>query len=156
MADLYPVFDVPCIIKEDTMPVNKQKGSIYFDFEKGDFLLDQSGKAVSATPYEAWCQWCLKTVYTQRFAYLGYSDQVGAEIHEALNAPSKQAAQSMLIKTISDACMADPYGRTLRVYDFMFNWLPDGVEVKFTLRSVWGEDAVLTAKFKKGGVLSGE
>lgn len=154
MPNLYPTFDVPAITLENTT-LNKQKVSIYFDFEKGDYCLDNSGKIISATPYEAWCQWCLKTVYTQRWAFLGYSDQIGIEMEEAFNQPSNKATESILIRTITEALLADPYERTKRVYDFHFNWHVDGLNVTFTVNGAWGEDATLTAKFKKGGAISG-
>ena len=84
MSDLFPVFEAPkIIVTEDDLV--KQRVGMSFDFETGDFKLDNGGRIETASPYDLWVQWCLKTVYTQRWAYLGYSDQIGVEMEEAFN-----------------------------------------------------------------------
>lgn len=155
MPSLFPTFAVPKVVGEEKKPENRMKGSLYFDFAKGDFLLNSEGNIESATPYEAWCQWCMKTVYTQRFAFLGYSGQVGTELEEALNETTKKAQESALIRTITEALLADPYSRTKRVYSFLFQWGTDSLEVTFTVMGVWDKDATMTAKFLKGGIYYG-
>lgn len=145
MSNLFPVFDIPAIIEENKMTDRMQKSSIYFDFEKGDFLLDNAGRIKTAIPYDTWVQWCLKTVYTQRWAYMGYSDQIGVELEEAFNQDEKSAQESYIERTITEALLADPYGRTKRVYDFIFEWQTDGVKVTFTISGIWDNDTKLTA-----------
>lgn len=123
----------------------EQKKSVYFDFEKGDFSLESNGEIKTATPYDAWVQWCLKTVLTQRWAFLAYSTQAGVEIEEAFAQQDRKAQESYMEKTITEALLADPYQRTKRVYDFTFVWKTDGVEVTFWVNGLWYQEKELTA-----------
>ncbi len=93
MADLFPFFEVPKVISSDEITAKQFKG-IYFDFEKGDYRLDGAGRIETAAPYDVWVQWCLKTVYTQRWAYLGYSDIVGVELEEAFKQDDRASKES--------------------------------------------------------------
>ena len=150
MSDLFPVFDVPKIImSEDDLA--KQRVGMSFDFETGDFKLDNGGRIETASPYDVWVQWCLKTVYTQRWAYLGYSDQIGVELEEAFNQEDNAAKESYIEYTISEALLADPYNRTKRVYDFNFNWETDSVKVTFVISGIWDNDYTMTVNLRTGG-----
>lgn len=148
MADLFPVFSVPNVIDKSDKS-NFQTSSLYFDFEKGDFALDKAGQIKTAKPYDAWVQWCLKTVYTQRWAFLAYSGQCGTEIEEAFNQTDKQSQESEIERTITEALLADPYNRTIRVYDFTFYWEVDSVDVTLNISGIWDKDAVLNVKLQK-------
>lgn len=53
MPSLFPVFEVPKVIENSQQRDNRQKSSLYFDVEKGDFALDNAGKIQTATPYDA-------------------------------------------------------------------------------------------------------
>lgn len=145
---LYPVFKIPQIIDTEVKQENKNKYSAYFDFVKGDFLQDGTGTILKSTPYDAWVQWCLKTVNTQRWAFLSYSDNVGVEIEEAFRENSKAAIESEIIKTIDEALLADPYSRTVYVKDFKFDWGVDDVSVTLTVKGVWEQNTVITVKYK--------
>lgn len=149
MSSLFPSFDVPIIIEESKKTDNIQKSSIYFDFESGDIKLDNTGRIETASPYDTWVQWCLKTVYTQRWAYMGYSDQVGVELEEALNQDGRKAQESYIERTVTEALLADPYNRTKRVYDFIFNWQTDGVNVTFTVNGIWNDNVKLTVNLMR-------
>lgn len=149
MSSLFPSFDVPIIIEESKKTDNIQKSSLYFDFESGDIKLDNTGRIETASPYDTWVQWCLKTVYTQRWAYMGYSDQVGVELEEALNQDGRKAQESYIERTVTEALLADPCNRTKRVYDFIFDWQTDGVNVTFTVSGIWNDNAKLTANLTR-------
>lgn len=149
MPNLFPIFEVPKVIEKNQKADKRQKSSLYFDFEKGDFALDSAGKIQTAEPYDAWVQWCLKTVYTQRYAFLAYSNQVGVEMEEAFQQPSREEQESNIEVTVTEALLADPYQRTKRVYDFLFEWETDGLKVIFTVSGIWDRNTVLTANFKK-------
>lgn len=148
MAKLFPVFDVPKVL-----PGKKQNrrnmSSLSFDFEKGDFSLDKSGQIKTAQPYDAWVQWCLKTIYTERWAFLAYSGQAGAEIEEALEQPERELQESYIEKTVTEALLADPYSRTVRVYGFEFNWKTDSVDIEVSVSGIWDKCAVLHVKLQK-------
>lgn len=145
MNNLFPTFAVPKVVENKIPKENRTKKSVYFDFEKGDFSLESNGEIKTATPYDAWVQWCLKTVLTQRWAFLAYSTQAGVEIEEAFAQQDRKAQESYMEKTITEALLADPYQRTRRVYDFTFVWKTDGVEVTFWVNGLWVEDKKLTA-----------
>ena len=116
MNNLFPTFAVPKVVENKIPKENRTKKSVYFDFEKGDFSLESNGEIKTATPYDAWVQWCLKTVLTQRWAFLAYSTQAGVEIEEAFAQQDRKAQESYMEKTITEALLADPYQRTKRVY----------------------------------------
>ncbi|MDN5345122.1 MAG: hypothetical protein PWQ18_1236 [Clostridia bacterium] len=86
---------------------------------------------------EAWVQWCIKTVLTERFAYLIYSPNYGCELEKALQQPSRRAVEAELERTITEALLADP--RTEMVKDFSFSWQGDQVKVSFTAVPVIGD-----------------
>lgn len=149
MNKLFPTFAVPKVVEGTLQEENRTKKSIYFDFEKGDFALEGSGELKTATPYDTWVQWCLKTVLTQRWAFFAYSSQAGVEMEEAFAQQDRKAQESYLEKTVTEALLADPYGRTKRVYDFTFVWQTDGVEVTFWVSGLWHEEKELTAFLMK-------
>ena len=145
--ELYPAFDVPKI-EETPEKNNRQVSSLYFDFEKGDFALDGTGNAKTATPYDSWVQWCLKTIYTQRWAFMAYDSQTGIELEEAFAQSKRELQESYIQKTVTEALLADPYSRTVRVYNFKFNWGVDSLDLEVTVSGIWDKDAVLNAKLK--------
>lgn len=145
MANLFPTFAVPKVVENNIKEENRTKHSIYFDFEKGDIALDSNGEIKTATPYDSWVQWCLKTVLTQRWSFFAYSSQTGVEIEQALAQQDRKAQESYIEKTVTEALLADPYQRTKRVYDFTFVWKTDGIEVTFWINGLWYDDKQLTA-----------
>ena len=150
MANLYPTFEVPTIADSTENTEVVYRPSVFFDFEKGDFCMDGNGRLRAADGQEAWTQWCLKTVLTQRFALLAYTENLGVEMIEAFAEPTRATQQMAMERTIRDALMADPYGRTLYVRDFQWKWITDAVEVTFTVVGQEGQMVTLSA------TLSGE
>ena len=96
MANLFPTFAVPKVVENGVKQENRTKQSLYFDFEKGDIALDSNGEIKTATPYDTWVQWCLKTVLTQRWAFFAYSSQTGVEMEEAFAQQDRKAQQSYI------------------------------------------------------------
>lgn len=140
MANLYPVFEMPELIEQQQMqPKPEYPESYLFDFEKGDFVLDGAGRIVIANGHRAWVQWCVKTVLTERFAYLAYSGNYGVEIDEALKQPTRAAVETEVERTITEALLADP--RTYAVRDFSFEWRGNELYVSFIVIPVVGEAA---------------
>lgn len=145
MPNLYPAFDVPEVIEQQqTEPAPKYGKSWLFDFEKGDFVVDGAGRVVETDGHTAWAQWCVKSVLTERFAYLIYSTNYGAEIEQALRQPSRKAVEAELERVITEALLADP--RTEMVRDFSFEWQGDEVKVAFTVAPVIGTPERLEVK----------
>lgn len=136
MPSLYPVFDMPEIVEQQAEPAPKYGKSWLFDFAKGDFVVDGTGRVVEADGHTAWVQWCVKAVLTERFAHVIYSTDYGSEIEQALKQPSRKAVEAELERVITEALLVDP--RTEQVKDFTFEWEGDGVKVSFTAVPVVG------------------
>lgn len=138
MPNLYPTFEPPTIVEQEQPQLAPEYPKSYlFDFEKGDFALDGAGRIVIADEYTAWVQWCVKTVLTERFAYLAYSWNYGVEVEQAIKQPDRALVEMEIERTITEALMADP--RTELVRDFSFKWHADELYVSFTIVPVIGE-----------------
>lgn len=133
MANLYPVFPVPTILEETQNNEGIYKGSSYFDFETGDFRMDGGGHVVAASGFDAWKQWCIKTIATQRRAYYNYTAGLGIEGEEAMAQPTAELQQAALETTIKEALLADPYGRTIEVRDFVWERGTDSLHMSCTV-----------------------
>jgi hypothetical protein len=140
MPNLFPTFDMPELV-EDQQPVPEPEypESYLFDFDKGKFVLDGAGRVVIADGHTSWVQWCIKTVLTERFAFLAYSWDYGVEIEEALKNPNRAAIEAEVERTITEALLVDP--RTELVRDFSFRWQADELYISFTVVPVIGEAA---------------
>ncbi|MEA4922146.1 MAG: DUF2634 domain-containing protein [Eubacteriaceae bacterium] len=95
-----------------------------FDFDKGEFITDNTGKVVIADQFNAWVQWCQKTVMTQADAAIAYDETYGIDKESALAKNSRGAKQVALEDTIRSALLADPYSRTLEVESFEWTDAP--------------------------------
>lgn len=133
MADLYPTFDVPAILEETQKNEAVYKGSSYFDFYTGDFALDGGGRMLPSSGFDAWKQWCIKTIATQRRAYYNYTDGLGIEGEQAMAQPTAELQQLALETTIKEALQADPYGRTVEVRDFVWSRGVDSLHMSCTV-----------------------
>ena len=138
MSNLYPVFEMPELMEQQQTELAPRYGKSWlFDFKTGDFVIDGAGRVVQADGYTAWAQWCVKTVLTERFAYLAYSQNYGTEIEAALRQPSRQAVEAELERVITEALLVDP--RTQVVRDFRFTWQGDQLQVAFTVVPAVGD-----------------
>jgi len=140
MPNLYPTFELPTIVEQEQPQLAPEYPESYlFDFEKGDFVRDAAGKIVVADGHQAWVQWCVKTVMTERFACLAYSWNYGVEVKQARKQPDRALMEMEIERTITEALMADL--RTELVKDFTFQWHADELYVSFTIVPVIGEPA---------------
>lgn len=137
MANLYPTFVMPALTEQQqTEPAPNYGKSWFFDFTKGDFVLDGAGKVLQTDEHIAWAHWCVKAVLTERFAYLAYGTEYGCELVQARKQASRQAVEAELERVITEALLADP--RTGIVKNFVFSWQGDDVHVMFTAIPVIG------------------
>jgi len=130
MPELFPVWDAPDLVEEEQETVVQYGRSVAFDFEKGDFVLDGAGRVKETDGHTAWAYWCIKTVTTQRFAYLVYEPEHGTELEEAMSQPTRAAREAELARAITEALMADI--RTESVRDCVFDHAGDELLVSFT------------------------
>lgn len=137
MADsLFPTFDLPTITitTDDNDPV--YNGSFLFDFDNGDFVQDGAGRVVTADPYQAWVQWCVKCVATEWNVHPIYDQDFGCEKEAAMQASSRDETVADLEQSITEALLAD--ARTQSVTDFTFDWYGDECNVGFTVTPTVG------------------
>lgn len=102
---------------------------IKFDFAAGDFVLDGAGRLVIVDGHTEWVQWCIKTVLTERFAYLVYGPDYGTELEALPREPSRGAAEARVRRTITEALMVNPRTREVRGFDF--RWEGNVLHVSF-------------------------
>jgi len=126
---LFPVFDVPSVLAEDRKPRKRYRPAPLFDIESGEFDLTGARQPIYGSGYDAWVLWCTKTILTQRWAYRGYGRNAGIEAEGAFKAPDRKAQESVFSRTISEALLADPAGRTRAVRNFHFGWLADSLHI---------------------------
>lgn len=143
--NLFPVFDVPGILVDDEKPKAEYKPAPLWDFDSGDFILNGAGQPIYGTGYDAWVLWCNKTIYTQRYALEAYSTNAGIEADEAFKQPDRAARENYFERTITEALLADPMGRTVQVKDFAFEWETDSLTITCTVIGREGNTAVINA-----------
>lgn len=128
---MIPVFDPPEIIEQANETTQTFKRSYYFDFETGDFRTDGGNRVLSATGYDAWVQWCIKAVQTERYACIAYPDNYGAELDDVRNQPNRKAAESAMARTITETLTQHPMTESVR--GFSHSWDSDGLITTFTV-----------------------
>lgn len=149
MASLFPSFQMPSAFSTLVSEVkvgNQFLSAPKFSVETGDFLVDGGGSVLYGSGKEAWILWCLKCLATERYGYLSYPSHLGVEMIGAFSEPDRPSQESAIIRTITEALLADPKGRTVRVFDFSFSWLGEAVSLTFSILSSEGDTASLTAK----------
>jgi hypothetical protein len=125
MADsLFPVFDVPTTVPDSsaTAAAPVYNPAPLYDYEAGDIARNGAGQSLWGSAYDAWVFWCIKTVSTERYARMAYSDNAGIEADAAFKQPTRAARESAFERTITEALMADPMNRTQSVQNFTFDW----------------------------------
>lgn len=129
---LFPVFDVP-EIKTPAQPEREHyRPSVYFDFSTGDFIRDGANRMVEAEGKEAYMQWCIKVVATERDACLAYSTRIGTEMEYAAAQPDHESVEASVERTITEALMVNP--KTEYVREFEFTWNGTNLYGEFTVK----------------------
>jgi hypothetical protein len=136
MADkqLYPVFDVPEITAQTTPEKEHYKPSVYFDFAAGDFTRDGANRMVEATGKEAYAQWCMKIIATERDTCLAYSTRIGTEMEYAAAQPDHASVEASVERTVIEALMVNP--KTEYVRDFVFTWSGTTLSATFKVKGL--------------------
>ncbi len=141
MPNLYPKDYEKEVIESSDLQNNKgitgYKRGVSFDFEIGDFIRDGSNCLVECSGVESWESWCKNCLNTERYKYLAYSSDFGIELDEAFQADTHEMAEAILTREITEALLADPYGRTDYISDISFNWIhPDSVQITCTVHGI--------------------
>lgn len=131
-TQLYPTFDIPSAgTVADSNEGMEFKPSPKFDYERGDFVRDGANRVIMVDGRDAFKIWVQKVLKTQITACLCYLS-TGIDMEGALAAPTHEAVQSALERTITEALLANPC--TERVYGFEFSWEADTIHVHFTVQ----------------------
>lgn len=146
--NLFPVFNVPSVLSEEQITRKRYRAAPAWDYEKGDFARNGANQVQYVSGYDAWVLWCVKTVKTQRWAHLSYTSNAGIEAIEAFAEGDRAAVQSYFERTITEALLADPMGRTVSVTNFEFSWDVDSFGITCLVTGTDGNSAVVTAKLE--------
>jgi hypothetical protein len=113
--------------------------------------MDGARKLQYGNGFEGWVLWCVKTVLTQRWAHLGYSANSGIEAEQGFAETSRRAAESVFERTVTEALLADPMGRTTQVRNFRFTWHGggDGLLIECDILGHDGNSATIKARIRQ-------
>lgn len=140
MPNLLPEGYEDDFISEEDIQAGKPVGyrnGIAFNYEAGDFPRDGMNRMLDSTGIESWRDWCINCLQTERYKHLAYSTDFGIELDAAMRSKSRDEAESILIRQITEALMADPYERTDYVSEILFDWTaPDTVSVDVTIHGI--------------------
>lgn len=141
MSNLFPEgYEREYITEEDLIAIEKPIGyrnGIAFDYERGDFPRDGMNKMLDSTGIESWKSWCINCLQTERYKHLAYSTDFGIELEAAMRAESRDEAESILNRQITEALLADPYKRTDYVSEISYDWTdPDTVIADVTIHGI--------------------
>lgn len=153
-TNLFPEGYEEEIITEEDLVTEQPTGyrnGIAFDNRLGDFLRDGMHKLLDSDGIESWKSWCINCLQTERYKHLAYSSDFGIEIDKAMKASTREEAESILTRQITEAIMADPYKRANYISDITYDWTaPDAVVVSATIHGVDDATIDITAYITKG------
>lgn len=101
-----------------------------------DFVRNGQHMLMTSSGVEAWKQWCINCLLTERYSSPLYSTDFGIETSEAFKAGSREEAETILSSEIIEALEADPYERTEHVNEINFEWGVDDVRVCINVTGV--------------------
>ena len=128
------------------------KNGIKFDYKKGDFERDAKYRLIDSEGIESWASWCINCIQTNRYKHLAYSSNFGVDMDSVFEADSPEEAESVLIREITEALLADPYQRTAYISDIDIVWeTPDSIKVYVIIQGVDDVTIDITAYLTKGG-----
>lgn len=155
MADnLFPAgYENEVILTEDiesAKPTGYRNG-VAFDHQTGDFVRDGMNKILDSDGIESWKSWCINCLQTERYMHLAYSTDFGIETRAAMRAASREEAESILTRQITEAILADPYKRTAYIEDIIFDWTaPDAAAVRVIIHGIDDVTIDITAYITRG------
>lgn len=145
MAELFPTTGVADATYTDTAASDTTTygSTVQFDFEKHEFILSPTGKQKIVTGADAWGEWCVKALCTERFKYLVYSSDYGEEIDTLMGQSKPHAViESEVRRMVKECLMCDP--RTASVDEFSFTWIDDGFIFSCKITNTLGESMTIT------------
>ena len=145
MPDLFPTVGVTSSTYVDEMASDKINygKTVQFDFEKHEFILSPTGRQKTVTGSQAWAEWCVKALSSERYKYLIYSDNYGEEIDTLLGKSyPKKVIESEIKRMVKDCLLADK--RNASVDDFNFTWIDDRIIFSCSVKNIIGENITIS------------
>ena len=156
MPNLLPVGYEDEVINPDDIVSHQPIGylnGVAFDYESGDFKRDGKNRMLDSDGIESWKSWCINCMVTERYKHLGYSSDFGIELDKVFAAESREEAESILTRQITEAIMADDYERCAYIESIEYEWIePDGVQVHAILHGIEDITIDITAYITRKGV----
>lgn len=156
MPNLFPEGYENEVIEKSDIEAARSVGyrnGISFDEDTGDFRRDGKNKILDSNGIDSWKSWCVNCLETERYMYLAYGTDFGIETTDAFRAESREEAESILSRQITEAILADPYERAEYVESIEFNWTaPDAVEVSVIIKGKEDITIDITAYITKGEI----
>ena len=153
-VNLFPEGYEDEVITQEELTVGKPTGyrnGIAFDSRLGDFIRDGMHKMLDCDGIESWKSWCINCLQTERYKHLAYSSDFGIELDKAMKAKSREEAESILAREITEAILADPYKRAKYIEQITFEWTaPDAVCVGVTIQGIDNTTIDITAYITQG------
>lgn len=144
MPSLYPSLGTTPLLADPGRQARPFYGRAWrFDFARGDFVRDGSGRLEEVDGHTAWLQWCVATILTERATYPIFSPTYGSELQDAL-ARGRALSQAEAERAISEALLVDP--RTAAVRDVVMTRAGDEVRIACTVVPVVGRAEYLEVR----------
>lgn len=152
--NLFPAGYEDEIIEPADLESEKPSGyrnGIAFNYQRGDFVRDGMNRLADSDGVESWKSWCINCLQTERYKHLAYSSDFGIELDAAFRASSREEAESILTRQITEAILADPYERAAYIEEIIFDWTaPDTLAVEVTIHGIDDVTIDVTAYLTKG------
>lgn len=132
-------------------PIGYRNG-VAFDYTTGDYVRDGKNRIMDSDGIESWKSWCINCLSTERYKHLAYNSDFGIEYDKVFRAETREEAENILTRQITEAILADPYERCAYIESIGFEWpAPDGIEVHAILHGIEDVTIDITAYITKGG-----
>lgn len=153
MPNLLPIGYETETVSEELLNADKPIGyrnGPAFDYELGDYKRDGKNRILDCDGVESWKAWVINCISTQRYSRLAYDSDFGIEYDLVFAADSHEEAESILVRQITEAVLADEYQRCEYVENIEVNWTaPDALSVYVILHGIDDVSIDLTAYITK-------
>lgn len=155
MPNLLPTgYEDEVITPDDVVedgPIGYRNG-VAFDYNTGDYVRDGRNRLLDSTGIESWQAWCINCMLTERYKHLAYNSDFGIDYDMVFSAESREEAESILTREITEAILADPYERCEYIESIEYEWPePDGIQVHAILHGIEDVTIDITAYITRGG-----
>lgn len=130
-------FDLPSLHDTEEKPKLK---TLHYDYENQEFVINSKGNIAVEDDEEAFKLWCKKAISIIRYSKMAYSNNLGFEKDPIDLYDSKEAKESWVKRTITEAIMSDPMQRAEKVDNFVYRYPePDTMDVSFMITPKVGQ-----------------